>query len=153
MYFNHFSTTNLRVIPFIYKSVYLFTYKSMFTWEWKETFHFGVWSISYNCLHDTTRNETHCGHYFSVAILTKNKFRFGWWNIEIIRNHMKENICTWLKRMIDFYWTDCLSQTTPETRFHFILPAMKSNVNRIFFMVGWNLISGRFHLESHVNTL
>ena len=32
-------------------------------------------------------------------------------------------------------------------------PAMKSNVNRICFMEGWNFVSGRFHFGSHVNNL
>ena len=40
-------------------------------------FHFDVWSISYNRLHDTTRNETHCGCYFIDVILTEIKFHFG----------------------------------------------------------------------------
>ena len=60
-------------------------------------FHFGVWSISYNCLQDTNRNETHCGCYFIVVFWQKWNFILGdkilckhypkW-------NHMKGNICT-----------------------------------------------------------
>ena len=26
-----------------------------------------IWLISYNCLHDPTRSETHCGCYFNGA--------------------------------------------------------------------------------------
>ena len=40
-----------------------------------------------------------------------------------------------------------------ETKFYFFLPTMKSNVNRIYFIVGWNFISGRCHFGSQVNTL
>ena len=39
-------------------------------------FPFSVWSVSYNCLHDTTRNETYCGCYFIAVILTGMKFHF-----------------------------------------------------------------------------
>ena len=38
--------------------------------------------------------------------------------------------------MIGFYWMDRFSRATPETKFYFISPAMKSYVNRIYFMVG-----------------
>ena len=41
-------------------------------------FHFAVWLISYNCLDDTIRNETHCGCHFIAVILTEMKFHFGW---------------------------------------------------------------------------
>ena len=40
-------------------------------------FHVGVWSFSYNCLHDTTRNGTHCVYYFIAVTLTEMKFYFG----------------------------------------------------------------------------
>ena len=36
-------------------------------------FHFGVWLISYNWLHDTTRNETHCRCYFIGVILLSHE--------------------------------------------------------------------------------
>ena len=42
-----------------------------------KNFLFGVWSISYNYLHDTTQNETHCECHFIAVILTKMKFHFG----------------------------------------------------------------------------
>ena len=72
-------------------------------------------------------------------------------------NHTKGSICTCVylikTRMIDFCWMDRFSWTTPETKFHFILPTTKSSVKRISFMVGLNSISGRFHFESHANTI
>ena len=40
-------------------------------------FHFGVWSISNNSLHNATQNETDCGCYFIAVILTEMKFHFG----------------------------------------------------------------------------
>ena len=40
-------------------------------------FHFGVWSTSYNSLHDITRNEIHCGCHLIAVILTEMQFHFG----------------------------------------------------------------------------
>ena len=40
-------------------------------------FQFGVWSISYKCLHKIPRNETDCGCCFITVILTEIKFHFG----------------------------------------------------------------------------
>ena len=114
-------------------------------------FHFGqneigVWSIYCNCLHDTTRNEVHCGCYFIAIILTEMGYKmsckhFPKWN------HKKGNICTCVyfikRRMIDSNWMGCICWTTPETKFYFIYPKVKSNVNNFFFMAGWNFNSGR----------
>ena len=72
-------------------------------------------------------------------------------------NHMKENIFAYVyfikAKMIGFYWIGRSSRATPETKFHFISLTMKSDVNRISLMVGWNFIFGRFHCGPHVNTL
>ena len=120
-------------------------------------FYFGVWSISCSCLHDTARNETHCGCYFIMVILTEIKFQVIKYHVNNTRNEIiwKETfaICTcenkndWLlvngRFISEHSWNEI----------HFISPAMKSYVNRITFMVGWNFISGIFHFESHVNTL
>ena len=61
-------------------------------------------------------------------------------------NHMKGNNCTctyFIKtKIIGFNWTGQFSWTTPEMKFDFISPAMKSNVNRTSFMADWNFISG-----------
>ena len=38
--------------------------------------------------------------------------------------------------------------TTPKTKFHFILPSMKSTMNIIFFMVGWIFISSLVQIPS-----
>ena len=40
---------------------------------------------------------------------------------------------------------------TPETKLYFISPAMKSNVNKIFFMAKRNFIPFIFHFGSHIN--
>ena len=72
-------------------------------------------------------------------------------------NHTKRNICTCVyfikARIIGFSWIGCFSRSTLETKFHFISFTIKSNVNRISFMVGLNSISVGFHFKSHVNTL
>ena len=56
-------------------------FKKVFIWDFISGeiryFHLSVWSVSYNCLNDTTRNETDCGCYFIAAIFTEMKFRFG----------------------------------------------------------------------------
>ena len=45
----------------------------MFTWDFilgeVKVFHFGIWSIFCNCLHEIRRNETHCGCYFIAVTL------------------------------------------------------------------------------------
>ena len=132
----------------------------MFTWDFisgeVKYFCFGVWSISYNCLHDTTRNKTRCWCYFIAVILTEMKFHFGWWNIIKILPEMKS-----YKRK----HRPCVSKNDwlllnrsfisghPRNEIRFISPAMKSSVNRNYFMVDWHFVSGRrFHFRSHVNT-
>ena len=67
------------------------------------------------------------------------------------RNHLHMRLYH-QERMIGFYWMSRFSRTTPRTKFHFISPTMKSNVNRISFMAGRNFSSGMFHFGSHVNT-
>ena len=70
-------------------------------------------------------------------------------------NDMEVNIGTYIyfikTRMICFYWMGRFSQTTLETKFQIISLAMKSNVNLISFVKGWNFISARAHF--HVNDL
>ena len=119
-------------------------------------FHFGVWSISYDCLHDTTRTKTRCGCYFIAVIWQK-------WNLisgdKILCkqypkwNHIKGNICACVSKNDWLLLNGPFISDLPRNEIHFNSPAMKSNVNRIPFMVGWNFISGRFHFGSHVNTL
>ena len=72
-------------------------------------------------------------------------------------NYLKGNIwaCVYFikTKMIGFYWLGHFPGTISETKFYLFLPTMKSNVNRIYFIVGWNFISGRCHFGSQVNTL
>ena len=80
---NYLSTNHLTIIKWF---LFLVTNsKRVLTWDFilgeTKYFHFGVWSISYNCLHDAARTETRCGSYFIAFILTETKFHFGWWNI------------------------------------------------------------------------
>ena len=51
-------------------------------------FYFGVWSISCSCLHDTARNETHCGCYFIMVILTEIKFQVIKYHVNNTRNEI-----------------------------------------------------------------
>ena len=132
----------------------------MLTWDFisgeMKYFHFGVCSISYNCLHDPTRNETHCGWYFIAVILKEMKFHSGhktpykhypkW-------NHMKGNICTCGNKIDWLFLNEVFILDHPRNELHFISPSIKSNVNRISFRVGWNFNSGRFHFGYLVNIL
>ena len=90
----------------------------MFTWDFisskMKCFQCGVWSISYNNLHDTTRNETHCRCFFHCDHIDKNEISF-----RVIKmscksypkwNHMKGNICKCVNK------NDCLLLNGPFTR-------------------------------------
>ena len=67
--------------------------------------------------------------------------------------HMKGNTCTCVNKKYWFLLNGSFILGHPRNEIHLFPPAMKSNVNRICFMVGWNFVSGRFHFGSHVNTL
>ena len=63
-------------------------------------------------------------------------------------NHMKGNISTCVNKNDWPFISDY-----PRNKIQFISTAMKSDINRIFFIACWNFVSGRFHFGSHVNTL
>ena len=71
------------ILPFSWKNKVSFFNHSillqrMFTWDFilnePKFFQFGVWSISYNCLHEIPRNKTHCRCHFISLILPEMKF-------------------------------------------------------------------------------
>ena len=68
-------------------------------------------------------------------------------------NHMKGNICTCLNKNDWLLLNGPFISDHPRNEIHLISPTLKSDVNRISFMVGWNFVSGRFRFGSHVNTL
>ena len=113
-------------------------------------FHFGVWSISYNCLHVQPEVK------LVVGVISLRSF-WQKWNDKISCkhnlkwNHMKGNICTCVNK--NDWLNGPFISDHPRKEIYFISPAMKSNVNRISFMVGWNFVSGRLCFGSHVNTL
>ena len=84
-------------------------------------FHFGVWSISYNCLHDTTRNETHCGCYFIAVILTEMKFHFGWWNTMETLPDIKSYETSKFEWTIDDSWIENIISTPIWATIFFII--------------------------------
>ena len=128
-----------------------------FHFGWNEIFLFPCLVIFlYNCLHDTTRNETHCGCYSLQSFWWKWNFISG--NKISCKNYPTSNplngkICACVyfikTKKIGFYWMGRFFRLPPEMKLHFILPAMKSKVNRIYFLVSWNFILGRFHFGSH----
>ena len=65
---------------------------------------------------------------------------------------MKGNICTYVNKndwsLLDGFFISGHHRK----EIHFISPAMKSNVNRIFFMVDLNFVLARFNFGSGVNT-
>ena len=68
-------------------------------------------------------------------------------------NHMKGNICTCIKKIDWILLNRPFISDHPRNKIHFISPAIKNNVNRCCFMVGWNFVSCRFHFGSHVSKL
>ena len=58
----------------------VYSFWRVLTWDFisgkMKYFHFGFWSISYNCLHETTQNGTHCGCHFIAVILAEMNFFF-----------------------------------------------------------------------------
>ena len=119
-------------------------------------FHFGVWSISYNCLHVQPEMKLIASVISLWSFWQKWNFITGYkisckhypkWN------HMKANICTCVNKSDWLLLNGPFISDHPRNEIHFISVAMKSNVNSIFFMVGWNFASRRFRYGSHVNTL
>ena len=68
-------------------------------------------------------------------------------------NHMKGNICTCVNKNDWLLLSKRFISDHPQNEIRFIPPTMKSNGNRISFMVDWNFVSGRFHFGSHVTSL
>ena len=67
-------------------------------------------------------------------------------------NHMKGNICTGVNKNDWLLLNGPFISGYHRYEIRFISTAMKSDVNRIYFMVDWNFISVRFHFGSHINT-
>ena len=65
---------------------------------------------------------------------------------------MKGNICACVNKNDRLLLNGRFISGHPRNEIHFISPAMKSNVNRISFMVDWDFVSGRFYFGSDVNT-
>ena len=63
-------------------------------------------------------------------------------------DHMKGNICTCINKNDWFLHNGPFISGHPRNEIRFISPAIKSDVNRISFMVDWNFVSGRFHYIS-----
>ena len=66
---------------------------------------------------------------------------------------MKEEICTTVSKNVWLLLNGSFISDHPRNEIHFISPVMKSDVYRISFTVGWNLILGRFRFGSHVSIL
>ena len=49
-------------------------------------FHFGIWSIFYNCLHDATRNETRCRFYCGHFERNEISFQVTKYHVNATRN-------------------------------------------------------------------
>ena len=130
-----------------------------FTWDFisgqMKYFHFSFSSTSCNCLHDTTRNETHCDHFDR----NETSFRAIKCHQKTTRNEItgKKTFVRALisskKKVIAFYWMDRFSQTTTQTKFHIISPTMKSNVKQFHLWDAQIFILGRFGFRFHVNNL
>ena len=65
---------------------------------------------------------------------------------------MKGNIYTCVNKNDWFSRSGLFILGHPRNEIRFISPAMKSNVNRISFMVNLNFVSSKFHFGFHANT-
>ena len=69
----------------------VYSFWRVLTWDFisgkMKYFHFGFWSISYNCLHETTQNGTHCGCHFIAVILAEMIF-FFFFSFPEIKHHV-----------------------------------------------------------------
>ena len=128
--------------------------KRVLTWDFisgeMKYFRLGVWSSSYNCLHDTPQNEK-----FITGVILLRSFWQKWNFISGDKilckhypkwNHMKGSICTCVNKNEWLLLNGPFISDQPRNEIRFTSPVMKSNVNRISFMVSWNF-------GSHVNTL
>ena len=120
-------------------------------------FYFRVWSFSYITVYMIQPEMK-----LIAGVISLQSF---WWKWNFIsgnkiscKNYPKSNqlngkICACVyfikTKKIGFYWMGRFFRLPPEMKLHFILPAMKSKVNRIYFLVSWNFILGRFHFGSH----
>ena len=59
-------------------------------------------------------------------------------------NHMKGNICTCVNKNDWLLFSGPFISGHPRNEIRFISPTMKSNINRISFIVDWNFVSGDF---------
>ena len=110
----------------------------VFTWDFildeVKYFQFSVWSISFSCLHEIPRNETHFGCYFIVAILTEMKYHFGSKMLCKYYPEIKSSKTKHLRLQMFHKNKHSRSKNQNKIEFHFISPAVETNVNRIFFM-------------------
>ena len=110
-YVNSWSYSFLKTLYFLSKMKAVF--KRDFILGEMKYFQFGVWSISYNCLLAIPRNETHCGLFWQK------------WKQYIQMKSSKTNLHMQIFHKVkDSTWKDQNKQ------FHFISPAMKTNVNK-----------------------
>ena len=102
------------------------------------------WSIYCNCLHNITQIETYSGCYFITVFLIWMKLFFFMQYYGMSRHKMSFSqafISYFITEMIGFCCICLFPRTTSDTKFYFVSLSIQSNVNRIFFMEGLNLIS------------
>ena len=129
----------------------------MFTWDFisgeVKYFHFGVWSVSVYMIQPKMKLVS--------GVVSMRSFWQKWNFISADQlsckhypkwNHMKGNICTCVNKNDWLLLSGPFISGHPRNEIRFISPTMKSNINRISFIVDWNFVSGRFHFGSHVNT-
>ena len=79
----------------------------------------------------------HCGHFDKSEISFRVIKFISTTPNKIIRKETSAHAFILSKpELLAFTVSAGFSRTSPETKFYFILPTMKSNVNRIYFMVG-----------------
>ena len=87
-----------------------------------------------------TQNESHCWCYFIAVILTEMKFHFGWCYVNTtpkMKSPKRKNLCMWIFHKKKYI----RPKDQNKNRFHFILPALKTIIDRFSFLAKPNFIS------------
>ena len=128
-----------------------------FTWDFisgqMKYFHFSFSSTSCNCLHDTTRNETHCGHFdrnetsFRAIKCHQNTTR-NYFTVK--KTFVRALISSKKKWLLFIEWTVFL-RLPPKRNFISFRPRWK--VKQFLLWDAQIFILGRFGFRFHVNNL
>ena len=119
--------------------------------EWNDIqyFQFGVWSISYDCLHEIPLNEIRCvislrSFWIKWNLISSDKI--FWKHYPKMKPFEKKHL-----HLRIFNWNK-YSRSKDQNKNSWKIMYMKTNVNRILFMAKRNFISVKYGFVSNLNT-